>query len=241
MAEMLPELWARRGDDNLTKAPTTRVRRPITDLKTWLKAFATYVAVMSQKNGGAIHELMAYMVSIIRAEEEYAEGAWVHYNAAYCQQAAACRNTTWSKVNPSLFSVCFTGKAQALSRCDLCLSSSHGTRECVWVGEGEQDVPAQLQAMEASVEALRQGMGRSSGRGNDHRSRDWQSKEDRCILFNQSTCYFWASRFRHGCMICQGPHPAYSFNQSQGGGVGRVRVAEGNTPTNSAEGTLGKS
>ena len=24
-AEMLPELWARRGDDNLTKAPTTRV------------------------------------------------------------------------------------------------------------------------------------------------------------------------------------------------------------------------
>ena len=103
MAEMLPELWARRGDDNLTKAPTTRVRLPITDLKTWLKAFATYVAVMSQKNGGAVHELMAYMVSIIQAEEEYAEGAWVRYNAAYCQQAAACRNTTWSKVNPSLF------------------------------------------------------------------------------------------------------------------------------------------
>ena len=74
MAKMLPELWARRGDDNLTRDPTTRVRRPITDLKTWLKAFATYVAVMSQKNGGAVPELMTYMVSIIRAEEEYAEG-----------------------------------------------------------------------------------------------------------------------------------------------------------------------
>ena len=161
MLEMLPELWACRSDDNLTKAPTTRVRRPITDLKTWLKAFATYVAVMSQKNGGAVPELMAYMVSIIRVEEEYAEGAWVRYDEAYRQQAAACQNTTWSKVNPSLFSLCFTGKAQALSRCDLCLSSSHGTRECVWVGEGEQDVPARLQAMEASVEALRQSMGRS--------------------------------------------------------------------------------
>ena len=54
---------------------------------------------------------------------------------------------------------------------------------------------------------------------NDHQSRDWQNKEDRCILFNQSTCYFQVCRFRHACMICQGPHPAYSCNQSQGGGV----------------------
>ena len=219
MTEMLPGLWARRGNDNLTRGPTTRVRCPITDLKAWLKAFATFVAVMSQKNGGVVPELMVYMVSIIRAEEEYVEGAWVRYDAAYRQQAAECRNTTWSKVSPSLFSLCFTGKAQALRRCDLCLSSSHGTRKCVWMGEGEQDVQAQLQAMEASVEALRQGMGRSWVRGNDHRSRDWQSKEDRCILFNQSTYYFWACCFRHACMICQGPHPAYSCNQSQGGGV----------------------
>ena len=107
----------------------------------------------------------------------------------------------------------------ALSRCDLCLSSSHMTRECICAGEGEQDVPACLQAMEASVETLRRGIGRPSGRGNDHRARDWQSKEDRCILFNQSTCYFRACRFRHACMIYQGPHPAYSCNQSQGGGA----------------------
>ena len=111
MVEMLLGLWACKGDDNLTTDPTTRVRRPITDLKTWLKAFATYVAVMSQKNGGAVPELIVYMVSIIRTEEEYAEGAWVHYDAAYHQQAAECRNTTWSKVSPSLFSLCFTGKA----------------------------------------------------------------------------------------------------------------------------------
>ena len=217
MAEMLPELWARRSDDYYNRCPTARVRRPITDLWTWLKAFATYVAVMSQKNGGAVPELMAYMVSIIRAKEDYAECAWVRYDAAYRQQAAACHNTTWSKVNPSLFSLCFTGKAQALSWCDLCLSSSHVTRECIWAGEGEQDVPVRLQAMEVSMEALRQGIGRQLGRGNDHRARDWQNKEDRYIPFNQSTCYFRACRFRHACMICQGPHPAYSCNQSQGG------------------------
>ena len=52
MAEMLPELWARRSDDNPNRCPTDRVRCPIADLRTWLKAFAIYVAVMSQKNRG---------------------------------------------------------------------------------------------------------------------------------------------------------------------------------------------
>ena len=52
MAEMLPQLWARRSDDNFNRCPTARVRCPITDLRTWLKAFAIYVAVMSQKNRG---------------------------------------------------------------------------------------------------------------------------------------------------------------------------------------------
>ena len=107
------------------------------------------------KNGGAVPELMVYMVSITRAEEEYAEGALIRYDTAYRQQAAAYHSTTWSRVNPSLFSLCFTGKAQTSSRCDLCRSSSHGTRECVWAGEGEQNAPACLQAMEASVEALK--------------------------------------------------------------------------------------
>ena len=34
MAEMLPELWAHRGNDNLTRGSTTRARRPIMDLTT---------------------------------------------------------------------------------------------------------------------------------------------------------------------------------------------------------------
>ena len=55
---------------------------------------------MSQKNGLAVPELIACMVSIIWAEVEYVEGAWMHYNVAYCQQAAEYWNTTWSKVTP---------------------------------------------------------------------------------------------------------------------------------------------
>ena len=43
-------------------------------LRAWLKAFGTYMAMMSQKNSGGVSELMAYMVSIIQGEEEYEEG-----------------------------------------------------------------------------------------------------------------------------------------------------------------------
>ena len=56
MAEMLPELWARRSDDNPNRCHTARVRCPITDIRTWLKAFAIYVAVMSQKNWGRLYQ-----------------------------------------------------------------------------------------------------------------------------------------------------------------------------------------
>ena len=51
MAEMLPELWTRGTDENPTKALATRVRHPVTNIKTWLKAFVTYVAIMAQKMG----------------------------------------------------------------------------------------------------------------------------------------------------------------------------------------------
>ena len=60
------------------------------------------------------------------------------------QQAAASQKITRSKVNPLLFLLCFTDKVQALSHYDLCLPSSHGNRECIWVREWKQDVQARL-------------------------------------------------------------------------------------------------
>ena len=96
------------------------------------------MAVMLQKEWGLCTRVYELYGISKPAEEDYAEGAWVSYDVGYCQQAAACQNTTWAKVNLSLFSLCFTGKAQALSQCDLCLSSSHGTRECIWAGEGSR-------------------------------------------------------------------------------------------------------
>ena len=56
--------------------------------------------------------------------------------------------------------------------------------------KGEQDVQVHLQAMETSVEALRQGIGRPSRRGNGQHLRDWWNKEDQCIFFNHIVAIF---------------------------------------------------
>ena len=120
MAELLPEFWDPKLEEKEGgQASSVRRRRPVTELKMWLQGFAIYVAVMSGKHPGAVPQLMSNMVSIIRAAEDYAGLAWVRYDAAYRRQAAASGNRAWSQINPSLFSLCFTGKAQVANRCDL--------------------------------------------------------------------------------------------------------------------------
>ncbi len=55
----------------------------MTELNTWMQCFAVYVGVMATRHPEAVPELMAYMVAIIRASEDYSGLAWVHYDAAY--------------------------------------------------------------------------------------------------------------------------------------------------------------
>ncbi len=106
---------------------------------------------MAAKHPEAVPELMSYMVSIIRASEDYDGLTWVRYDAAYRRQVVANRNCKWSRINPSLFSLCFTGKAQVAKRCDLCLSASHQTAECSLSSEIDPDLP---KAVETAVVAF---------------------------------------------------------------------------------------
>ncbi len=63
---------------------------------------------------------MAYMTTIVRVSQDYAGLAWFRYDAAFCCQAALIGNTRWSVINPTLYTMCFTGKAAAQKRCELC-------------------------------------------------------------------------------------------------------------------------
>ena len=77
--------WSHRCDDNLIRGPTTPTRCLITDLRTWLKAFPNkYCRGVTEEREPYVNRWV-YMMLIIWPEEKYAEGAWVCYDAAYCQ------------------------------------------------------------------------------------------------------------------------------------------------------------
>ncbi len=137
MAELLPEFWAQKADREGAQHPSAGRRKcPVTELNTWMQCFVVYVGVMAAKHLEAMPELIAYMVAIIRASEDYSGQAWVRYDAAYRRLAAANGNRAWSRINPSLFFLCFTGKAQAARRCDLCLSAAQHKRMYLGVRRG---------------------------------------------------------------------------------------------------------
>ena len=101
-----------------------------------------------------VPELMAYMISILRASQEYEGLAWATYDAAYHRQAAATGHKQWSKVNPSLYTVCFTGKARKATRCNLCLSAAYKTPECSLAMDEDPDVGQRLKAVKSAVIAF---------------------------------------------------------------------------------------
>ena len=113
----------------------------------WLQCFALYVGVLAPRFPLEVPELMAYMIAIIRAAQEYEGPAWAAYDAAYRRQAVAQGLTKWSQINPSLYAICFTGKAKKVDRCDRCFSATHKA-------EDDPDVAKRLKAIESAVMAL---------------------------------------------------------------------------------------
>ena len=54
---------------------------------------------------------------------------------SFRRQVAVSGNRSWSEVNSTLYSVCFTGKSWRNSQCELCLAKLHITNNCLLQGE----------------------------------------------------------------------------------------------------------
>ena len=91
MSELLPEYWPVAREDGSKKAST---RRPkvIDDFDTWLQCFALYVGVLGTYHREAVRELMAYLVCISRAKQDYEGRAWAHCDTFYRRNAAVTNN-----------------------------------------------------------------------------------------------------------------------------------------------------
>ena len=143
---------------------------------------------MSTKWPQWIPEMMAYMVQIIRASQEYEGLWWFVYDEAYRRQEATTGHVEWSKINPSIFTVCFTSKAKSGQRCELCLSSSHSSGECT-LAEGDVDLQSRLAALESTRVMTHLGTSRTVPSGYE-----WT---DICKLFNEGRCTYSVCKFRH--------------------------------------------
>ena len=172
-----------------------RGRKQSQDIHVWVQCFAMYVAVVSGEWPRCVPEMMAYMINIIKAIQEYKGLAWFLYNEAYHRQAVATGHTEWSKVNLLIFTVCFTAKVKEGKRCEWYLSLTHDSSECTR-SEGKTDWVVRLKAMEAGVGVAMPGPSRRGPLVSYELS-------EVCKLYNESRCHYQVCKFRHVRRACK--------------------------------------
>lgn len=131
-----------------------RRRKKVTEITVWLQCYGLYVSVLASEHPQAIPELMAYMITMLRVSQDFAGSAWVNYNSAFRRQADITGDQKWSRINPSMYSICFAGQARKTARCDICLSSQHSAKECALSPEPDPDATTRLRTLESVVLAL---------------------------------------------------------------------------------------
>ena len=144
MADIVTVLWPL---PNVPESTSSKIRQQIQDINLSIG----FITVMASKFPEYIPQLLAYMVTIFKASQEYKGAAWAAYDVAYCQQAAATGHRRWSEVNTSLYAVCFTSIGKRALRCEVCLSAGHCTMDCPAKAEAEPYLADRIKLVEAAV------------------------------------------------------------------------------------------
>ena len=96
--------------------------------------------------------------------------------------------------------MCFTEKALAIARCELCFASTHTTAQCGLQNDTDPDLPTRIKAIESAVLALTANQGKSSG--------PIRASAKPCRLWNNNQCNFPRCKHEHVCIKCRGNHQA---------------------------------
>ena len=200
MWELLPVFWSNPGGGE-GASRLERLKAKSQQITVWSQCFALYVSVMAKTYPKCVSELMANMCTIIHASQEYEDSAWVAYDTAYGQQAAATQNRHWSKINPSLFPMCFSGSSKKAVRCSHCNALGHNEDFCQLRGKEEPDVTQWIHAVESAVLPFSKA---SKGKVPPY-TYGWSKGV--CHEFNDGNCTHHPCKFRHSCSICGGTHP----------------------------------
>ena len=103
-------------------------RKLIPDLATWVQCFGVYSAIIISKEPEWAKNLLAYMALIAKCSQW---PSWIVYDLNFLQEAAESGQKDWSKVEPSIYTQCFTGAAiNQESWCRSCHSIDHASDMC---------------------------------------------------------------------------------------------------------------
>ena len=108
-------------------APTWKL---VSDLTTWLQCFALYAAAVNQNQPERMAEMMAYQTIIAKASQRYRWPSWAIYDNTFRQEMAGTTGQSWARVDPSIYSLCFTGQAIGESWCGTCQTLDHTPQTC---------------------------------------------------------------------------------------------------------------
>lgn len=193
MRELMPETWLREEEEasKNTIAWPKRRSAPVTDILQWLQCYAAMVGVLSKAYPSMVPEFMSYQATIIKCARDFDGLAWAQYDRAYRRQVAQTKDLRWSRLNPTLYSLCFAGKAKRHIVCAFCLSDNHTTEQCP---ENPSSVANSMSWFNNSTLP-----GPSQA----------YYQERLCNLFNAvggPRCNFHQCKFAHKCSACRGTH-----------------------------------
>ena len=103
---------------------------PVTNIQLWLSCYAAVVGVLSRAYLQMVPEFMAYQATIIKYCRDFEGIACAQYNRVYRRQVVQSKDLHWLKLNPTLYGLCFTGKAKRHVACNFCLSDIHSSDQC---------------------------------------------------------------------------------------------------------------
>ena len=106
-----------------------RESAPLTNLMLWVQCFAGVVGVFSTQYPQMMPDLMAYLTTI-EYSRDFEGVSRAQYHRAYRWQMAQTKDLRWPRLNPTLFSLCFTGKARRSVMYSHCLSDQHVSDSC---------------------------------------------------------------------------------------------------------------
>ena len=135
-----------------------------------------------------------YQALIARTSKKFKWPSWIVYDQNFHQDAAGNPDLQWAKVDPSLYTQCFTGQeASSENWCSKCQGLDHQSADCPYAarkrpwsagGPGAASVP-------------------------QARNNNWSGQEvcKKYNKFNGDCRYGKSCRYLHVCSGCRGSHP----------------------------------